>query len=140
MLIVEEGWTTRRAGQRFQVSPATASKWATRYRAGDLLTDRFSRPHRSFNRLSLRREQRALMLRCTRRWGPHRISYHLGSRGAHRPPSAMRRPHLVSWYMWISKNWAWFPKVVATENSGWPGAKTTGTVTRTAVTLTCITR
>ncbi|PXA75941.1 leucine zipper domain-containing protein, partial [Auritidibacter sp. NML100628] len=47
VLIVEEGWTIRRAAERLQVSPATASKWAARYRAGEPLTDRSSRPHRS---------------------------------------------------------------------------------------------
>ena len=26
-LIIEEGWSVRRAAERFQVSPATASKW-----------------------------------------------------------------------------------------------------------------
>ncbi|MEH0057789.1 IS481 family transposase [Auritidibacter ignavus] len=78
VLIVEEGWRIRRAAERFQVSPATASKWATRYRAGDPLTDRSSRPRRCPNRLSPRRERRIIALRFTRRWGPHRISYHLG--------------------------------------------------------------
>lgn len=42
VLIVEDGWTIRRSAERFQVSPATASKWAIRYRAGDLLKDRCS--------------------------------------------------------------------------------------------------
>lgn len=78
VLIVEDGWTIRRATERFQVSPATASKWATRYRSGMRLTDRSSRPRRCPNRLSLRRERRILALRFTRQWGPHRISYHLG--------------------------------------------------------------
>ena len=44
VLIVEDGWTIRRAAERLQVSPATASKWARRYRAGESLTDRSSRP------------------------------------------------------------------------------------------------
>ncbi|MEI5604283.1 helix-turn-helix domain-containing protein, partial [Streptomyces brasiliscabiei] len=44
-LIVDDGWTVRRAAERFQVSPATASRWARRYRAGQPLTDRSSRPH-----------------------------------------------------------------------------------------------
>ena len=66
VLIVDLGWPIRRAAERFQVSPATASKWAARYRAGETLQDRSSRPHR------------IISLRFTRRWGPHRISYHLG--------------------------------------------------------------
>jgi|GEM_PF-1216585 len=77
-LIVDQGWPVRRAAERFQVSPATASKWAARYRAGEPLTDRSSRPHHSPARLSKRREHRIISLRFTRRWGPHRISYHLG--------------------------------------------------------------
>jgi transposase len=78
MLIVDEGWTVRRAAERFQCSPATASRWARRYRAGQSLTDRSSRPQRSPHRTSRRTERRIIALRCTRRWGPHRISYHLG--------------------------------------------------------------
>ncbi|MDR7294111.1 IS481 family transposase [Pseudoglutamicibacter albus] len=78
VLIVEEGWTIRRAAERFQVSPATASKWAKRYLVGAPLTDRSCRPRRCPNRLSVRRERRIIALRFTRQWGPHRISYHLG--------------------------------------------------------------
>jgi len=77
-LIVDEGWSIRRAAERFQVSPATAQKWAARYRDGLPLADRSSRPHTCPNRLSKKREHRILSLRFNRRWGPHRISYHLG--------------------------------------------------------------
>ncbi|MGA7147188.1 MAG: IS481 family transposase [Microbacterium sp.] len=76
-LIVVEGWTVRRAAERFQCSPATASRWARRYRAGLPLTDRSSRPHRQPSRSSQRLERRIVALRFTRRWGPHRIGYHL---------------------------------------------------------------
>jgi transposase InsO family protein len=41
------------------------------------MTDRSSRPHRSPARLSRRLEHRIVALRFTRRWGPHRIGYHL---------------------------------------------------------------
>lgn len=78
VLIVEEGWTVRRAAERFQVSAATASKWARRYRAGEPLTDRSSRPHHSPTRASRHLERRIIGLRFTHRWGPHRIGYHLG--------------------------------------------------------------
>lgn len=77
-LIVEHGWSARRAAERLQCSPATASKWAARYRSGLPMTDRSSRPLRSPARLSLRLEHRIVSLRFTRRWGPHRIGYHLG--------------------------------------------------------------
>ncbi|MGJ1632033.1 IS481 family transposase [Clavibacter sepedonicus] len=76
-LIIEDGWPVRRAAERFQCSPATASRWARRYRAGLPMTDRSSRPHRQPTRTSRRRERRIVALRFTRRWGPHRISYHL---------------------------------------------------------------
>ncbi|MGJ1618068.1 IS481 family transposase [Clavibacter sepedonicus] len=76
-LIIEDGWPVRRAAERFQCSPATASRWARRYRAGLPMTDRSSRPHRQPTRTSQRRERRIIALRFTRRWGPHRISYHL---------------------------------------------------------------
>lgn len=77
-LIVDQGWSIRRAAERLQVSPATAQKWATRYRAGLPLTDRSSRPHTSPGRIPKKREHRIISLRFNRRWGPHRISYHLG--------------------------------------------------------------
>lgn len=77
-LIVDQGWPIRRAAERFQVSPATAAKWAARYRAGEPLADRSSRPHHFPTKLSKRREHRIISLRFTRQWGPHRISYHLG--------------------------------------------------------------
>ncbi|MBY3808071.1 helix-turn-helix domain-containing protein, partial [Rhodococcus fascians] len=32
--IVDDGWSIRRAAERFQVSPTTAKKWADRYRTG----------------------------------------------------------------------------------------------------------
>ena len=78
VLIVEEGWPVRRAAERFQVSPATASRWARRYRAGQPMTDRSSRPVTSPARCPRRLEQRIVKLRYCRRWGPHRIGYHLG--------------------------------------------------------------
>ncbi len=77
-LIVDDGWPVRRAAERFQVSPATASKWARRYRAGEPMTDGSSRPLRSPARCPQRLERRIVNLRYRRRWGPHRIGYHLG--------------------------------------------------------------
>jgi transposase InsO family protein len=76
-LIVVDGWSVRRAAERFQCSPATASKWAARFRAGQSLEDRSSRPLTSPSRLPKRVEHRIVALRFTRRWGPHRIGYHL---------------------------------------------------------------
>lgn len=42
------------------------------------MVDRSSRPHRSPHRTARRTERRIIGLRVTRRWGPHRIAYHLG--------------------------------------------------------------
>ncbi|MGE2738066.1 IS481 family transposase, partial [Mycolicibacterium vaccae] len=78
--VVEDGWSLRRAAERFQVSVSTAARWAGRYRehgeAG--MADRSSRPHRSPNRTSTRTERRIIGVRVTRRWGPARIGYLLG--------------------------------------------------------------
>jgi transposase InsO family protein len=41
------------------------------------MTDRSSRPHRSPNQCPKRLEHRIVALRFVRRWGPHRIGYHL---------------------------------------------------------------
>lgn len=77
-LIVIDGWSIRRAAERFQVSPATASKWARRYRDSTPMTDASSRPASTPHRTPISTEQRIVKLRFTRRWGPHRIGYHLG--------------------------------------------------------------
>ena len=78
-LVIEQGWTLRRAAERFQCSPATAKKWVERYRAlgEDGMADASSRPRRSPNRTPVRTERRIVALRFTRRWGPHRIAAHL---------------------------------------------------------------
>ena len=76
-LVVVHGWPVRRAAERFQCSPATASKWAARLRAGLPMTDRSSRPLSSPTKTPTRLERRMVKLRYCRRWGPHRISYHL---------------------------------------------------------------
>ena len=77
--VVEEGWCLRRAAESFSCSPATAKKWADRYRlhgpAG--MADLSSRPRTSPNRTPQRTERRIVALRFVRRWGPHRIAYHL---------------------------------------------------------------
>jgi transposase InsO family protein len=78
--VVDEGWSLRRAAERFQVSPNTAARWAGRYRehgpAG--MVDRSSRPHHSPARTPAKLERRVLHLRTKRRWGPARIGGRLG--------------------------------------------------------------
>jgi transposase InsO family protein len=78
--VVDDGWPLRRAAERFQVSPTTAARWASRYRATGPagMADRSSRPRHSPRRTPTRRERRIIKLRVARRWGPARIGYHLG--------------------------------------------------------------
>ncbi|WP_312856696.1 IS481 family transposase [Arthrobacter mobilis] len=78
-LVVDQGWPLRRAAERFQCSPATARKWADRYRTrGEAgMADGSSRPRTSPNRTGRRTERRIIALRFTRRWGPHRIAARL---------------------------------------------------------------
>jgi transposase InsO family protein len=85
---VEDQWPVRRAAERFQVSPTTASRWAQRYRergeAG--MADRSSRPRTSPRRTPTRTERRILKVRLARRWGPARIAglLHLNASTVHR--------------------------------------------------------
>ncbi len=78
--VVEQGWTLRRAAERFQTSATTAARWAGRYRehgeAG--MVDRPSRPQRSPRRTPARLERRIIKVRVLRRWGPARIGFLLG--------------------------------------------------------------
>lgn len=78
--VVEDGWTLRRAAERFQTSVSTAKRWADRYRAlGQAgMVDRPSRPHHNPRRTPTRHEHRVIKLRVTKRWGPARIGAHLG--------------------------------------------------------------
>ncbi|MFE1172151.1 IS481 family transposase [Streptomyces sp. NPDC058773] len=78
--VVDDGWSLRRAAERFQVSPTTAQRWADRYRAfGQAgMADRSSRPHHSPRRTPARTERRIIKVRVLRRWGPARIAHLLG--------------------------------------------------------------
>ena len=75
--VVDDGWSRRRAAERFQVSVTTVCRWVNRYlelgEAG--MVDRSSRPHHSPNRTPTRTERRIIGVRLTRRWGPARIAY-----------------------------------------------------------------
>lgn len=78
-LVVDQGWTLRRAAERWNCSVTTVKRWADRYRAHgrDGMLDRSSRPHTSPRRTPVRVERRVLGLRVSRRWGPARIAYRL---------------------------------------------------------------
>ena len=79
-LVVDQGWSLRRAAERWNCSVTTAKRWADRYRlegrAG--LFDRSSQPKTSPRRTPTRVERRVVGLRVSRRWGPARIAYRLG--------------------------------------------------------------
>ena len=65
LCVVKDGWSLRRAAERFQVSAPTAKRWADRYRelgeAG--MEDRSSRPHRCPAQTPTRTERRIIKLR-----------------------------------------------------------------------------
>ncbi|PRX00658.1 UNVERIFIED_ORG: transposase, partial [Actinomadura viridilutea] len=86
--VVDQGWSLRRAAERFQVSATTAKRWADRYRqqgaAG--MSDRPSRPHTSPRRTPQRIERRIVRTRVRHRLGPARIAARLGL-----PPSTVHR-------------------------------------------------
>jgi transposase len=77
--VIEQGWSLRRAAERFQCSSAMVKKWVDRYRLQGEggMADASSRPRRSPNRTHVRTERRIVALRFSRQWGPHRIAAHL---------------------------------------------------------------
>lgn len=77
-VVVVQGWSYRRVAERYQVSPATVSKWVKRYLAGEPMDDRSSRPHTSPSQTPPPVEEQILALRVSRLWGPHRIAWELG--------------------------------------------------------------
>ncbi|CAL9465261.1 IS481 family transposase ISMav3 [Streptomyces sp. enrichment culture] len=89
--VVEDGWPLRRAAERFQVSPSTAQRWASRYRTfGEAgMSDRSSRPRTSPRRTPTRTERRIIKVRVLRRWGPARIAHLLHL--LHLVPSTVHR-------------------------------------------------
>lgn len=77
-LVVDEGWTVSEFAARFQVSWPTVKRWADRYRAGESMQDRSSRPHHSPNKTSHTTAKRCIQLRLRLREGPVQLSYRLG--------------------------------------------------------------
>lgn len=61
-LVVGDGWPIREAAARFQVSWPTVKRWADRYRTGESMQDRSSRPHRSPNKPSRKTTRRRIQL------------------------------------------------------------------------------
>jgi hypothetical protein len=75
--VVEDGWSLRRAAERFQTSPQTAGRWAARLRQCEpgsdpllAMQDRPSRPLRSPSQVCRPLVRKIVHLRRTRGWGP----------------------------------------------------------------------
>lgn len=77
-LVVDHGWPISEVAARFQVSWPTVKRWADRYRAGQSMQDRSSRPHRSPNKTSPTTAKRCIQLRLRLREGPVQLAYRIG--------------------------------------------------------------
>jgi transposase InsO family protein len=76
--LVAAGTTISAAAVLCGCSRQTGSKWVGRWRRGEDLEDRSSRPCHSPRRTAVEVEQRVLGLRSRRGWGPHPIGWQLG--------------------------------------------------------------
>lgn len=77
-LVVEEGWPISEVAARFQVSWPTVKRWAERYRNGESMGDRSSRPHYSPNKIDAKTTRRCISLRLRLREGPVQLACRLG--------------------------------------------------------------
>lgn len=77
-LVIEDGWPVSEVATRFQVSWPTVKRWADRYRAGQSMQDRSSRPRHSPNRTSPQTARRCIDLRLRLREGPVQLACRLG--------------------------------------------------------------
>ena len=77
-LVVDESWPVSEVAARFQVSWPTVKRWADRYRAGQPMQDRSSRPHHSPNKTSQATTKRCIQLRLRLREGPVQLACRLG--------------------------------------------------------------
>lgn len=78
--VVEEGWSLRRAAERFQVSVPTAKRWSDRYRTGGAasMVDRSSRPRHIPRATRAPLVRKIKHLRTHKRLGPAMIAGRLG--------------------------------------------------------------
>lgn len=76
--VIEDGWPVSEVAARFQVSWPTVKRWADRYRAGQSMQDRSSRPRHSPNRTSPQPARRCIDLRLRLREGPVQLACRLG--------------------------------------------------------------
>ena len=108
---IEGGLSIRAAASRFNVSPATAHRWWSRWREADeesrhtlaCLFDRSSRPHRSPRELAAELQERICACRRETGWGPRLVAAATGfahstvwkvlhRAGISRPPRPAKEP------------------------------------------------
>lgn len=77
-LVVDEGMPIGEVAARFQVSWPTVKRWAERYRAGESMQDRSSRPHHSPRATAPSVVRRCVSLRLRLREGPIQLAARLG--------------------------------------------------------------
>ena len=74
VLVVEEGYPISEVAARFQCSWPTVKRWVDRYRAGQPMSDRSSRPHTSPRRTPVSVVRRVISLRTRLREGPVQLA------------------------------------------------------------------
>lgn len=77
-LVVDDGWPISEVAARFQVSWPTVKRWVDRYRAGESMQDRSSRPKTSPNKTDKATTKRCVSLRMRLREGPIQLATRLG--------------------------------------------------------------
>ena len=77
-LVVDRGWPISEVAARFQVSWPTVKRWADRYRNGEHMHDRSSRPRHSPNKTNRAITKRCVSLRMRLREGPIQLASRLG--------------------------------------------------------------
>lgn len=77
-LVVDQGVPISEVAARFQVSWPTVKRWASRYAAGEPMTDRSSRPRSMPAKTSVATTKRIVSLRLRKRLGPVQLAAHVG--------------------------------------------------------------
>ena len=77
-LVVDQGWPISEVAARFQVSWPTVKRWADRYRTGQSMQDRSSRPHHSPSKTDQATTKHCIQLRLRLREGPVQLACRLG--------------------------------------------------------------
>ncbi|NDO79167.1 IS481 family transposase [Kocuria indica] len=77
-LVIDQGWPISEVAARFQVSWPTVKRRADRYRAGEPMYDRSSRPHHIPNKTAPKVIKRCVSLRLRLREGPAQLAPRLG--------------------------------------------------------------